>query len=89
MMTVKEVSEKALKHKGLSESTASYFIMRSPKKPIAEGASEEDEVQVPDMETYFAEKKDEDTETYLTMKANMSDKYTTLKRFFGKIFKKK
>ncbi len=86
---VKEISEKRLKHKGLSESTAAYFIMRAKKKPAPVGASSSDEAPVPDMETYFAEKKDEDTETYLTMKASMSDKYTTLKRFFGKIFKKK
>ena len=86
---VKEMSEKRLKHKGLPESTASYFIMRAKKKPVTAGATSTDDEHVPDMETYFAEKKDEDTETYLTMKASMSDKYTTLKKFFGKVFKKK
>ncbi len=89
---VKEVSEKALKRKGLSELTSSYFIMRSAKKPAAEGEGNLSEVHTPDMETYFAEKKEEDTETYLTMKANMSDKYARVKRFFARIkgvFKRK
>lgn len=89
---VKEISEKALKHKGLSELTSSYFIMRSPKKAIAEEGESDEEVHIPDMETYFAEKKEEDTETYLKVKANMSDKYASVKKIFARVrgvFKRK
>lgn len=85
---IKEIGESKLKKKGLPAETYAWFVKR-PKPAAAEAAviaESESKTQVPeDMETYFTEKRDDEKEAYIAMRANLSEKYKTLRGILSKI----
>ncbi len=81
---VKEISEKRLKRLHLPVETSAYFVAHAAPPPEVISESEESDIP-PDMETYFAEKRDDELETARNIQANVSGKYAAAKKFFGKL----
>ncbi len=81
---VKEVTEKHLKRRRLPVDTSAYFVGEvkyTPDTSDAEDGEEQYEAP-PNMETYFAEKREEELETSRNMQENVSKKVNKLKSFF-------
>ncbi len=80
---VKEVSEKHLKRKHLPVDTADYFIGYAIQAPSSTNSEATDEdAPPPDMETYFAEKHEEELETSRNLRAALAEKLKYVKKFF-------
>ncbi len=80
---VKEITEKYLKRRRLPVDTSAYFVGQTKYVPdSSDGENSDDSSVYPNMETYFAEKREDELEASRNIQKNVSKNVSKLKSFF-------